>query len=87
MPSEIGTPKHPLFLFHRSYWLPNPSHLTTNKHSPLVAEDAFLPVPVEFKPESSLSSSNVEPIFEADRGQVQVSYRVSAYHRTILVAA
>lgn len=79
MPSEIGTPKHPLFLFHRTYWLPNAPASSTlsvesnaRKHSPLVAGDAFLPVPAEFRPEAALPSSNVEPIHASEREKVQV---------------
>jgi ATP-binding cassette, subfamily A (ABC1), member 3 len=64
IPLEVGTPKHPLFLFQLSYWFP----IWSKRH---VADFEFSQ-PMEFDPSCASSTSSIQSIPENERELVQV---------------
>lgn len=64
MPLDVGTPKHPLFIFHLSYWFP----VWSRRHIP----DFEFSQPIEFDPSCTLPTSSIQPIPEIDRQRTRV---------------
>ena len=64
VPLDIGTPKHPLFIFQLSYWFPVWSHRNDT--------DFEFSQPVEYDASSALDTSSVQFIPEQDRSRTQV---------------
>jgi ATP-binding cassette, subfamily A (ABC1), member 3 len=64
IPLDVGTPKHPLFIFHLSYWFP----VWSRRNLP----DFEFSQPLEFNPSSSLETSSIQYLPESERQRTQV---------------